>query len=228
MTASAWLDELLTLFSSQITGATFCRGWSGGPGSRAPDTPIVAGEVEAEVLKPGSRENKLRFTIFLPSQAGAAAGEALFLAMCDLAREQCPGFSAISRGSADRDKATGLLKVVCGFSLTESSGGGNSGSSTGPAALTVELGGRRFQSVSVKTGFSQKEEDLTAWGEEEAFRVNVGPEEYTVELEGIETAGLSRLTGFEATVGDTRYLSCRWKSLAPAKAVFCSRQREFL
>ncbi len=225
MKSSEWLDELLALFGQQIEGAGFSRAYPGKQGSRGLASPAVTGEVDGEVLKPGSEEVKLRFRIFLPEGVGAEKAEELFAAMCALAKDRYPGFSAISRGAAGRDKTTGLLAVDCTLSfLTQA---GNSGAEGKKAVL----GGLEYRVASVKTSVSRKSDSLTSIGETEPFAVLGEKTEDTVELTGIEVSGLERLAGFTAELGDgpdAVYRGCRWKSLSDAlgKAVFVSESRD--
>lgn len=63
------------------------------------------------------------------------------------------------------------------------------------------------------------------------FAVLNSTAEYTVELEGIEVAGLERLAAFTVEIGEASpiiYRGCRWKTLSDvqSKAVFVSADRE--
>ena len=231
------LNELLALFGENIPSADFLRAYQGAPGSRLPQRPVVTGEVDSETVKPSSEELKLRFRIYLTEQDGLEKAEELFAAMCKLCGESYPGFSAISRGAAERDKATGLLTVVCSLSfLTQGSGGsGGSGGPDSPGTaygVRAILGGKEYTASGVKTSMSSSGKNLISIGETEPFAVLNEETEYTVELEGIETAGLDRLAGFTAEIGEGTnkavYLNCRWKQLSDVlrKAVFVSAVRE--
>ncbi len=225
MSTSELLESLLTLFGENIPQADFARAWRGVAESRRFTRPVVTGEIEGETVKAGSEEVKYRFRIYLPLDCGADMAEDIFAAMCTLAGEAYPGFSAISRGAADREKATGLLCVGCSLSfLTQTS--------LTPGVLTtpVSIGGKQYEATSVKTSFSGSGKELTAIGEAEPFAVAGEKTEYTVELEGIDTLGLDRLTGFTASIGTepaTVYEGCRWKLLSDAlhRVVFVSSAR---
>ena len=228
------LDALLSLFEENIPEADFFWAHRSTEGSRIPRRPVVTGEVDSETIKPSSEELKLRFRIYLTERDGLETAEEIFAAMCKLAGESYPGFSAISRGAAERDKTTGLLSVVCSLSfLTQgSSGSGGSGGSGTAYGCKVLLGGREYLVTGVKTSVSKSGKNLVSVGETEPFAVLNEETEYTVELEGVETAGLDRLASFTAEIGEggnrTIYHNCRWKQLSDVlrKAVFCSAARE--
>lgn len=224
MNAPELLDSLLALFGENIPEADFFRAWRGRAESRRFTRPAVTGEVDGETIKPGSEEIRLRFRIFLPEEAGGNKAEEIFAAMCALAGEKYPGFSAISRGAADRDKATGLLAVTCTLSFLSQSGGAEAQGSK------VLLGGLEYRISGFKTSVSRKSQDLISIGETEPFTVLGEETEYTVELEGLDVSGLERLAGFTAELGEgpaAVYRGCRWKSLSDVarKAVFVSRDK---
>lgn len=224
MNASELLDSLLALFGENISEADFFRAWRGRAEFRRFSRPVVTGEVDGETVKPGSEETRLRFRIFLPEEAGADKAEEIFAAMCTLAGEKYPGFSAISRGSADRDKATGLLAVTCSLSFLSQSGGAEAQGSK------VVLGGLEYRISGFKTSVNRKSQDLVSIGETEPFAVLGEETEYTVELEGLDVSGLERLAGFTAELGESPtvvYQGCRWKSLSDVarKAVFVSYEK---
>ena len=227
------LNELLSLFEHNIPSADFFRAYQAGKGSRRPERPVVTGEVDGEVIKPGSEELKLRFRIYLPEENGLNTAEEIFAAICKLCGESYPGFSAISRGAAERDKTTGLLSVVCTLSfLTQGSGGSGGSGGTGTTyGCKVILGGKEYTASGVKTSMSSSGKNLISIGETEPFAVAGEETEYTVELQGIETAGLDRLAGFTAEIGEgsnrMKYQNCRWKQLSDVlrKAVFVSAAR---
>lgn len=227
MTTSELLDGLLELFRENLPEADFFRGWPGRAGSRLPPRPVVAGEVEGETVKPGSQEVRYRFRIFLPAAAGADRAEELFAAMCSLAGERYPGFSAISRGGIERDKSTGLLTVDCSLSFLTQMGGGG----TEALGKKVLLGGREYSVSGIRTSVGHKGEELISIGETVPFAVLGEETEYTVELDGIDVSGLENLAGFTAELGEgpeAVYRGCRWKSLSDAlrRAVFVSRQKQ--
>ena len=64
--------------------------------------------------------------------------------------------------------------------------------------------------------------DLVAVGEEVPFGREGARLEYQVELEGLDTQGLERLTVFTAELSGGVYTGCRWKSLdlAGGKGIF--------
>ena len=226
------LEALLTLFEENIPEADFFRAHRGNGGSRMPQRPAVTGEVDSETVKPGSEELKLRFRIYLTEQDGLEQAEEIFAAMCKLCGESYPGFSAISRGAAERDKTTGLLTVVCSLSfLTQSSGGSGSGGTGTTYGCKILLGGKEYLVTGVKTSVSKSGKNLVSVGETEPFAVLNEETEYTVELGGIETAGLDRLASFAAEIGEGAnkvvYRNCRWKQLSDVlrKAVFVSSAR---
>lgn len=226
MKANELLENLLSLFREGIPDADFLRGYPGAAGSRSLLRPVVAGEIEGETVKPGSEEARCRFRIFLPEDRDAAAAEEIFAAMCVRAGEAYPGFSAISRGAADRDKATGLLSVACTLSFLSQTGSG--GESLGRKAV---LGGREYVVSGVKTTVSRKGDELVSIGETEPFAVLGEETEYTVELEGLDVSGLENLARFTVELGegpDAVYKNCRWKTLSDVlrKASFVSSQRE--
>lgn len=223
MQGTELLNELLSLFEEQIPEADFDRAYPGSPGSRRIFRPAVTGEVEGETLKPGSEERRYRFRIFLPENCGADRAEEIFAAMCALAGERYPGFSAISRGAADRDKSTGLLTVACSLSFLTKTEGGSSA-----AGRKVALGGKEFLVTGVKTTVSRKGQELVSIGETVPFATQGEETEYTVELEGLDVSGLENLANFTASLenGPT-YEGCRWKSLSDAlrKGVFTAAVR---
>lgn len=224
MNASELLDSLLALFGENIPEADFFRAWRGRAELRRFARPAVTGEVDGETVKPGSEEIRLRFRIFLPEETGADRAEKIFAAMCVLAGEKYPGFSAISRGSADRDKATGLLAVPCSLSFLSQAGG------TEAQGTKAILGGVEYRISGFKTSVSRKSQDLVSIGETEPFAVLGEETKYTVELEGLDVSGLERLAGFTAELGEgpaAVYRGCRWKSLSDVarKAVFLSHDK---
>lgn len=226
MNSTELLEELLRLFRENISEADFSRAYPGVPGSRFLSRPAVTGEVDGETVKPGSEETRLCFRIFLPENTGADRAEQLFSSMCTLAGQRYPGFSAISRGAAGRDKTTGLLAVTCSLSFLAQKGGADA------QGKKVVLGGLEYRVSGVKTSVSRKSQNLVSVGETEPFAVLGEETEYTVELEGLEVSGLERLAGFTAELGDTPdavYHGCRWKSLSDVlrKAVFVSNEKEY-
>ena len=228
MTANEMLDELLSLFSQEISGVTFRRAFSGQQGARLPERPVVTGEVENETVKSASSETRLCFRIFLPSGFEAHKAEEIFEQMCTVCGPRYPTFSAISRGPAKRDSVTGLLEVACALTLLSSSGGGG-GAQDG---FTVLLGGKEYRAGGVSTTMKSSGDSLVAIGETEAFAVRGERTEYTVELTDIETDGLSKLATFTAVIGaaprEVTYRGCRWKTISDVlrKASFISEHRE--
>lgn len=225
MTAAQWLAQLLALFGESVSEAEFRTGYRPAAAPRLPERPVVTGEVDSEVLQPGSREIRLKFRIFLPPDQGPDAAEEIFSAMCALAAEQYPGFSAIARSAAARDSVTGLLEVPCTLSFLSADSSGGSDAPTG--GRTVTLGGRELTATGIRIAFAPKGTDLVSIGEETPFARAGELTEYTVELEGIETLGLDRLAAFTAVLGDAVYENCRWKSLSltGGKASFVSSRR---
>ncbi len=226
MKSSEWLDRLLELFQGSVDGAEFRRAYPGAWGSRALRKPLAVGEVEGETVRPGADEVKLRFTIFLPDGTDGKRAEEIFSAMCAQAGKAYPGFSAISRGAAGRDKTTGLLSVPCFLTFLFQTGGGE-----GARGKKAVLGGREYWVTGVKTSMSRNADELVSIGETEPFALRERETEYTVELEGLDVSGLERLAGFTAEIGagpDSVYRNCRWKSLSDVlrKAVFVSSVRE--
>ena len=230
MTANELLDELIDLFSQEITGVTFCRAFSARQAARLPKLPTVTGEVENETVKAASSETRLCFRIFLPSGVDAHRAEEIFERMCTACGPRYPTFSAISRGPAKRDSVTGLLEVDCALTLLSAAGGSGGGNTQG--AATVVLGGKEYRVESVSTTIRFSGDSLIAVGEREPFAVRGEKTEYTVELSGIETEGLSKLAAFTAVIGSgegaTTYRNCRWKTISDAlrKASFTSEHRE--
>ncbi len=225
MRSDELLQSLLELFQENIRDADFRRAYSGKPGSRSLSRPVVTGEVAGETIKPGSEETRLCFRIFLPERTGIEMAESLFAAMCMLAREKYPGFSAISRGAADRDGATGLLAAVCTLTfLSQTDGDGTA------EGKTVVLNGLKYRVSGIRTAVKTSAEELVSIGETQPFAVRNEQVEYTVELEGIDVSGLERMAGFTAELGegpDAVYRNCHWKSLSDVlrKAVFVSRTK---
>lgn len=230
MTANELLDELLSLFSEEIPGVTFRRAFSGVPGARLPERPVVTGEVESEAIKSASSETRLCFRIFLPSGVEAQKAEGIFEQMCTVCGPRYPTFSAISRGPAKRDSVTGLLEVACALTLLSSSGGGGDGSAHG--GFDVLLGGKKYRASGVSTTMRSSGDSLVAVGETEPFALRGQKTEYTVELSGIETDGLAKLAAFTAVIGtapqEVTYRGCRWKTISDVlrKASFISEHRE--
>lgn len=221
MNATRRLDELLQLFSEQMERVRFCKGFSAAEQSRVPVEPVVVGLIDSEIKKPNEEELQLQFQIYLPRGAGAESAEEIFAQMCHLCSENYPTFSAISRNAVQRDSTTGLLRAICNIAfcetnLTEPTGG-----------KTVLLGGRSYpvESVTVTTKYAGT--PLYEIGEREAFAVQNAGRTDTVELNGIETAGLERLASFTAVVGETTYESCRFTVISDAlhRAKFMSERR---
>lgn len=228
MRSSEWLEEILALFQEKIPEADFYRAHREKPGSRTLSRPVVTGEVDSEIVKPASEETRLRFRIYLPEKQGLETAESIFAAMCKLAGEKYSGFSAISRGAAERDKVTGLLAVNCSLSfLTQGAAG-----SPGDGSCKVLLGGREYQISGSKTTVSRSAKNLVSIGETEPFASLNAELEYTVELEGIDTAGLDKLASFTAELGTggekSVYQGCRWKQISDVlrRAVFVSAVKE--
>lgn len=226
MSANELLDELLSLFSEKIPNVVFCRAFYGRQGARQPKLPGVTGELESESVKPASSERRFCFRIFLPSGAGAHRAEEIFEQMCRECGLRYPAFSAISRGPAKRDGVTGLLEVNCALTFLSGS------NEDGAGEPFVLLGGKEYRVESVGTTIRRSGESLVAIGETEPFAVRGEKTEYTVELSGIETDGLSGLAAFTAVVGkapnEVVYQGCRWKSISDVlrKASFVSQRRE--
>lgn len=226
MNSSELLSELLALFTERIPEAVFCRAFSGQKGGRLPKEPVVTGEVENETVKPASSETRLCFRIFLPPGTGARRAEELFARMCQECGARYPAFSAIARGPAQRDSVTGLLVVACALTFLESSGGGVR------EEQALILGGREYRASGVSTSIRRSGESLVSIGETEPFAVLGEKTEYTVELSGIETSGLSDMAVFTAVIGqppnETAYKGCRWKVISDAlrKATFVSYSKE--
>ncbi len=219
------LENLLALFREKIPEADFLRAWSGNQGSRAIFRPAVTAEVDSETVKPGSREERYRFRIFLPEGESGEKAETLFAAMCRLAGESYPGFSAISRGGLERDRTTGVLSVSCSLSFLVMT----DGESSGTFGEKVVLGGREYTASSVKISMSRKGEELVSVGETEPFAVLGETTEYTVELEGIDASGLENMADFRADLGEgTAFAHCKWKTVSHAlrRASFISREKE--
>lgn len=222
MNASEILKKLLTVFSESIPQADFFAAYSGKAGSRAPHKPTVTGEVLLETIKPSSQQAKLGFRIYLPPHSPAQTAEELFLQMCRLCSGEYPGFSAISRESAEIDSTTGLLTVLCTLTFTEET------LTQGAGVSTVTIGGKEYAISGVTTTIQYDEEALTAIGEDDPFAVLSENASYTVTLGGIVTQGLSKVAGFTAVIGDTTYTGCRWRVISDAlqKAEFVSEHRE--
>lgn len=219
------LNRLLKMFEENISQADFFSAYSDKPGNRCIKKTVVTGEIDSEAVNAQSEETRFRFKIFLPENQSTEAAEEIFVQMCRLAGENFTGFSAISRGAAERDRVTGLLAVTCSLNFVKAAIG-----ATAPARR-VDLGGREYTVSGVKTTFSENGKELVAVGETEPFAVLNAETEYTVELEGINVAGLDKLAAFTAKIGEASpvvYHSCRWKTLSDVldRAVFVSHERE--
>ena len=228
MITAELLSALLALFGGHLSGVDFLPAWDAQPGSRHLDRPLVTGEVDSEVVKPASKEVRLRFRIYLPAGQTARTGQEIFAEMCRLAGEHYPGFSAIARGGADRDKTTGHLVIPCTLTfLTDRESGG----SAPGEGLKVTLGGREYTADSAKVTMEFSGKELTSVWEADPFAVLDPAVRYVVELNGIAPEGLEKMAGFTAVIGEepgTIYKNCRWKSMSTAlkKAVFTAGVKE--
>lgn len=224
MNSTELLQSLLTLFEQEIPDARFVRAYRGAVGQRAPQKPVVTGEVLSERVQPASVEAKLGFRIYLPPEFGAENAESLFEQMCRLCSAQLPACSAISREGTSRDTETGLLTVLCTLTFYEATMG------VGQGVRTVTVGGKVFDVDSVSVAMQTTADTLTAIGETEPFARYHEKTVYTVTLTGIETLGLCKITGFTAIVGDVEYIGCRWKLISDGlhKAQFVTEQRRYV
>lgn len=224
MRSAELLDGLLSLFREEIQEADFFRAYTGKPGSRFLRRPAVTGEVDGETVKADSEEIKLLFRIFLSEDMDARQAEDLFVSMCTLAGGKYPGFSAISRGAAQRDGTTGLMAVACSLSFVSRIGG------IEVQGCKAILGGVEHRVTGFKTTVNRKSQELVSIGETEPFAVLGEETEYTVKLNGLDVSGLDRLAGFTVELGEgpaAVYTGCRWKSLSDTlrKGVFVSKRR---
>lgn len=228
MTTAELLSALLALFNQHLSGVDFLPAWEARPGSRHLDRPLVTGEVDSEMVKPASKEVRFRFRIYLTAGETARAGQEIFAEMCRLAGEHYPGFSAIARGGADRDKTTGHLVIPCTLTFLTSE---ESGGSTPGEGVKVTLGGRAYTADSAKVSMEFSGKELISVGEVNPFAVLDPAVRYMVELSGIAPEGLEKMAGFTAVIGGepgTTYKNCRWKSMSAAlkKAVFTAAVKE--
>ena len=228
MTADELLQDLVALFSAHIDGAEFCTAYPAATGRRLCTKPVVTCEIDSETVKPAGSEVKFKFRIYLPAADPADRAEALFAAMCRLAGEAYPGFSAISRGAADRDRVTGLLTVTCTFTFSYPSQNAGDGSDTVPGeTVEVLLNGIPLEAGGVKVTANFTGQELTAVWEDLPFAQLRWVVEYTVELTGFCPEGLERLQDFTVQIGETVYRHCRWKtfSVPLRKAVFIAKEK---
>lgn len=220
MKTSELLENLIALFSGNIPQADFKPAYGAAPASRKISKPLVCGEVMSETVKPAVTERRLRFTLYLPGDLNEARD--IFYEMCRLTSEKFPAFSAISRSAVSRDRETDLLTVPCEFTFLEH------GSPLG--LIPVTLAGRPYTAGSFTESVSLSQKGLTSVGEDFPFAYLDDRPEYTVELDGIDPAGLEQISNFEARLGSppVTYKNCRFKTISPAlyKAVFTSRFKE--
>lgn len=222
MNSTSLLDDIIAILSEKLDNVRFVRAYSSEWGSRRPGTPVVTGEIESEELKEGREQVKLKFLIFLPESAGARAAEKIFYEMCLCVGDKYPGFSAVTRGSAKRDSDSGLLSVECAMTFIESDNGATI------RGRTIMLGGKQYSVRAVTVKMVQNGKELVSVGETVPFAVLGNEPEYTVELTGIETAGLEKLANFTATTDSgITYRGCRWKNIcaSASTAVFVSSER---
>lgn len=222
MNTTNLLDDIIEMLNESLDGVRFIRAYSASFGGRRPTAPIVTGEVEAEELKEGREQVRFKFLIFLPESAGAKAAEKIFAEMCFCVSEKYPGFSAVTRGGAQRDTDTGLLKVECAMTFIECDG------SASAKGRSITLGGKSYAVKTITTKTTQGGKQLVSVGESAAFATLDADPEYTVELSGIETAGLDKLAAFTAiTDSGMAYYGCKWKTICDtaSTAAFVSGER---
>lgn len=223
MTAHDILTRLMEQMKAGFPQADFREAKSIGAGTRLVPRLTAVGEVGMENAGRESWKARLDFIIYLPRGIAPEAAEPLISEMARTAEKEFPQFSAMNRGTASLDKAAGLQTIPCSFSFSSSAAGGES------RRDKAVLGGIEHSVSGWRISISEKGEDLISVGEDVPFAVKNSRTEYTVELEGLDTAGLERLTGFTAELGDPPeiYEGCRWKSLSAAsrKGTFVSRKK---
>lgn len=205
MTARELLSGLLAAFRQGIPEARFVEAYSPDPASRRRDKPVVAGQVEEEVLG-GGWEAKLGFALYLPGSAGPGDGLAIAGKMTAIAQEQALFRQAVL-GPAQPEKALGGLRMSCTLRFAQGEGGSGGGES-----YPVTVNGTACRASGWKEALGGKETMLTATGEREPF-YRLRQPEYTVELRGIGQE-LARLENFTLRLGESpwTYTGCQWKS----------------
>lgn len=217
MTAYEVFIQLQGILQAAVPQADFRESYGPGAASRLPLRPVAAGQVGEETDREGRWSARIDYTLFLPRGAGAAVGEDILQGIGRAARGRFPALAGISRGAFAPDKSTGLLAAKLSLQFAEEKAG---------AGQAVVIGGTAYPAAGWEIRCAPGK-GLTAIGEGEPFAV-AGGMEYTVEVAGIETAGLERLAGFTAVLGDLAFAGCRWKSLSATgkRAVFTSTRME--
>ena len=218
MTAYEIFTQLQGLLAQKIPQAEFRECYGHGTVSRLPTKPVATGQVAGGSAKEGGWQAEIAYTLYLPRGCAPSVGEGVLEAVRQVAEEGFPSFPGAARGPLAPDKATGLLAAACTLSFAGEDG-------TGPGA-TAEIGGvgRRVSGWEITSSVGK---ELTAIGEREPFGALATPA-YTVELQGIDTAGLERLAGFTVRLGGLSFQRCRWKLLSSTgrRAVFVSNTME--
>ena len=215
MTAYEALTALLEAFQEALPEVEFREALGPGEASRLIVRPTVTGEVSKETAEGDSWSAKLAFVLYLPRESRPAAAEGILNAMGQCARESQPLLAGIQRGALAVDKPTGSTAVGWTLSLAEPGGGSGGSQSGGKAKYQVYINGEAHTVTGWKASDSESGGSLTAIGEDAPF-VRRTTRGYTVELQGLDLAGLEALENFSLRLGgqSRTYTGCRWKSLS--------------
>ncbi len=216
MTAYEAFTRLQALLREALPQADFRESYGPARASRLPSRPVAAGQVGAESSEGGEWSARIDYRLFLPRGAGPAVGEGILEEMARVAGENFPALKGVDREGFAPDQGTGLLSARLSLQLAKGKGAGKA----------VAIGGIERRAAGWEVACAPGKE-LTAVGEGEPF-ATVGGMGYTVKLTGIDTAGLERLAGFSAVLGDLAFTGCRWKEISETgkRAAFVSRHME--
>lgn len=211
------INEVLALLREKISYARFCEAFSSAPQSHLLDGITVTVEIDSETHGAERDEVKLAFYIHL---AGAELSEAerAFTDICKALGGQYRNIKSVSRSTVKKDAKTGAMIVPC-FVTLENTVEGN--------RMLIKINGEEYYVRNVKTSFSSSARSITSFGEDEPYASISEGVIYTVTLYGIESTGLTKLSGFTVGICDDSgdyYQNCAWKSISGADktAVFTS------
>lgn len=175
--------------------------------TRLPARPVLSGCVSWDREEAGGWAARLALTLYLPPKETPAQGEDLLARAAGIAQEGFQTLTAAEQRAFAPDKATGLL---AGVLLLDFAGAHQAG----PVQVVIAGQERAIGGWSLKVAIEGRA--LTAMGEGAPFWVSETPV-YTVQLEGLDVAGLQGLSGFSLEVAGRRFSRCRWKTLDSAK-----------
>lgn len=205
------LDQVLAYFRNNVEDVEFRRAYDPSWGTRLLERPLVSGEVAAWRQEGQVQETTLRFSLFAPKEQ---QGEELLLTLWNLVADHFPSCCRLERESGKTDDITRLRYL--GFQAIFLGGEENG------QGVSLLLEGKSYSVAETSVSVHLTGNDLVAVGEEVPFGREGARLEYQVELEGLDTQGLERLTVFTAELGSGVYTGCRWKSLdlAGGKGIF--------